>query len=278
MVWFHIVIRNSPLTMSAAPAAASAATAHHRLVARPSSAMAVPHAATASTMARPCLLTRAVQPLVMLTSSPPAAGAAYSSPSTAGPPRPAAMAGNSANGAPKNIAEISIRYVPSSSGRLARTGCRRRCCASWGAVLRPGAHRAHEPDGQQRHHGRPGVHGVRGRQAAQCDHPAAEQRPGQGGGVAEQADQPGRGGQVIVPDQDGDQRVLGGALQPVQQRRDGSQREQHPQLVPGGRVDHQDGGDDTARAVSVAPMSRRRLMAPPAPRPARRWPPGAPPR
>ena len=109
MVWFHSVIRNSALIMSAPPAAASAATAHHRPGAQPSSAIAAPQAAAASTIPLPCRLTRLVHPLVRLTSTPPAAGAAYSRPSTAGPPSRAASAGNSAYGAPKNIAAMSIR-------------------------------------------------------------------------------------------------------------------------------------------------------------------------
>jgi hypothetical protein len=65
-----------------------------------------------------------------------------------------------------------------------------------------------QTDGQQRHHRRPGVHELGGGQAAQRDHPAPQQRPGPAGRIAEQADQPGPGGQVIVSHQDGDQRVL----------------------------------------------------------------------
>lgn len=53
MVWFQIIVRNSPLTMSAAPATARQSGASHRLCAIPKAAMAAPHTMAASTMARP---------------------------------------------------------------------------------------------------------------------------------------------------------------------------------------------------------------------------------
>src|SRR5437764_1150530 len=50
------------------------------------------------------------------THSAPSAGAAYNKPRTDAPPMLSAIAGKSAAGIPKNIATISTRYVPISSG------------------------------------------------------------------------------------------------------------------------------------------------------------------
>ena len=62
MVWFQIVPRKIALIMSAAPANAKATKHHSMLGANPAAMMKAPYAAAEITMARPCLLTRPVQP------------------------------------------------------------------------------------------------------------------------------------------------------------------------------------------------------------------------
>ena len=71
-----MVSRKSPLTMSAAPAMASASSATHNTGANPKPMMAAPHTAAAMAMARPWRCTCLIQPLVDEVSSAPADGAA----------------------------------------------------------------------------------------------------------------------------------------------------------------------------------------------------------
>lgn len=78
MVWFHIAERKMPLTMSKAPARVSRSSTAQTCRSCPAAAIARPHPAAASTIARPCRWTRPVQPLVRLTSRDPAGSAAYS--------------------------------------------------------------------------------------------------------------------------------------------------------------------------------------------------------
>ena len=74
MVWFHMVPRKIPLTMSAAPAAMRQSMASHNDGAKPKPMIDTPQAAAASAMARPWWRTSRVQPLVRLASNEPTAG------------------------------------------------------------------------------------------------------------------------------------------------------------------------------------------------------------
>src|SRR5260370_41852449 len=98
MLWFHIVIRNRPLTASEPPAAASASTASGRSGANPNAAIAAPQPQTAIAIARPWRCPCLVQLLVRPTALEPNPGAADSRPSTAGPPSPEATCGNTPAG------------------------------------------------------------------------------------------------------------------------------------------------------------------------------------
>jgi len=118
IVWFQIVARKMPDDMSAAPAAARNASASGSDPAKPKPAIAAPPSAALTATARPCRLTRAVQPLVSVTSNAPAGPAANRTPSTSAPPKRSATAGNSATGIVNSIALMSTRYVPMRSCRL----------------------------------------------------------------------------------------------------------------------------------------------------------------
>jgi hypothetical protein len=72
----RIVERNTALTMSAAPAAASSSTPTHSVVVRPNAVIATPQATIASSTARPCRLTRPNQPPPSAPIRAPAATAA----------------------------------------------------------------------------------------------------------------------------------------------------------------------------------------------------------
>jgi len=76
IVEFHIVLRNRPLTMSAATAAASRASAGARERTAPKPRIATPHSPAATRIARPCRETCDVQPDVSVASSEPTEGAA----------------------------------------------------------------------------------------------------------------------------------------------------------------------------------------------------------
>src|SRR5580704_3912686 len=166
MVWFHMVIRKIPLIMSAPPAAASAASPHHRPGARPNATMAAPQAQAASTIARPCRRTWPVQPALRLTTAAPTAGAAYSMPSTAGPPTLIAQA----------LAQAAQARPDLVSGGRRRSQARK-CDQRDQAACR--------------------IAEIGGRQAASGNEPAAEQRAGNLRAAAEQPGERGRGGQVV---------------------------------------------------------------------------------
>ena len=106
--WFHIVVRQSPLTMSAPPATTSPAIAKGSDLAKPNPMIPSPMSPRTSATMRPWRRTRRAHPLVRVTSNEPADGAAYRTPSTAAPPRWLATWGNSAVGIPKNMAFMSI--------------------------------------------------------------------------------------------------------------------------------------------------------------------------
>ena len=74
-----------PLIVSA-PAATRHAKASHSASANPKPTIATPQPRGPKTTARPWRCTRAVQPLVSVTTIAPADGAAYSSPRTSAPP------------------------------------------------------------------------------------------------------------------------------------------------------------------------------------------------
>ncbi len=118
MVWFHMALRKTPLTMSQAPARTKQASTSHTFPATPAAAIARPHPAAASTTIRPCRCTRDVHPLLTLTSSEPAGIAAYISPSDHAASSSSARNGSTASGMASSIAATSTAYVPSSSLRL----------------------------------------------------------------------------------------------------------------------------------------------------------------
>src|SRR3954463_5476209 len=86
VVSFQRVNRKMPLTASAAPAAASHASAGHTVVHSPNATIAAPQLVAAHITALPCRWTRPVHRLVRLAASAPTAGAAYNSPRTDAPP------------------------------------------------------------------------------------------------------------------------------------------------------------------------------------------------
>ena len=98
MVWFHNVSRKMPLTMSAAPASTRQASATGRSGARPNAAIAVPQAAAASAMPRPCRRTRVAQPLSAEAANAPADIAENIRPADHGACRVTAMNGISEPG------------------------------------------------------------------------------------------------------------------------------------------------------------------------------------
>jgi len=98
MVWFHSVSRNTPLSMSAAPATTKQASATPRPGARPNPAIAAPQAAAATAMARPCRRTRPAQPLTADAAMAPTELAENISPADHGACSWAAMNGNSEPG------------------------------------------------------------------------------------------------------------------------------------------------------------------------------------
>ena len=74
--WFHIVVRKSPEIMSAPPAKASATSPIQSSCDSPKAVMPTPQNIAAMHTATPWRFTSAVQPLVAVTISEPAAGAA----------------------------------------------------------------------------------------------------------------------------------------------------------------------------------------------------------
>ena len=101
-------MRKIPLMASEAPATARPTSARGSDAVSPKSVMPSPQHVAARITPHPCRCTREVQPLVTTASALPAAIADQSTPSTTGPPSPAAMAGKSADGIPKNIATMSV--------------------------------------------------------------------------------------------------------------------------------------------------------------------------
>jgi hypothetical protein len=75
IVSFQIRRRKMPLRASAPPATARLSSASQRAPLKPKAIVPSPHAAAASTTARPCRCTCEAQPLVAVASSAPAAGA-----------------------------------------------------------------------------------------------------------------------------------------------------------------------------------------------------------
>ena len=98
MVWFHSVSRNTPLSMSAAPAATRQASATPTPGARPNPAIAAPQAAADTAMARPWRRTLPAQPLTVDAAMAPAELAENISPTDHGACSCAAMNGNSEPG------------------------------------------------------------------------------------------------------------------------------------------------------------------------------------
>ena len=98
MVWFHSVSRNTPLSMSAAPATARQASAAPTPGARPKPAIAAPQAAADAAMATPCRRTLPAQPLTADAAMAPAELAENISPTDHGACSCAAMNGNSEPG------------------------------------------------------------------------------------------------------------------------------------------------------------------------------------
>ena len=72
----RIVLRNTALTMSAAPATASSTTPSHSIRAKPNPVIASPHTTIATSTASPCRCTRPSQPPNVAPSSAPTAMAA----------------------------------------------------------------------------------------------------------------------------------------------------------------------------------------------------------
>lgn len=80
MVWFQIVERPSPLSMSPAPAKARQSSTSQTFANQPAATIAAPHPAAPNTTKSPCRRTREVQPLVRLSRTDPTDPAAYISP------------------------------------------------------------------------------------------------------------------------------------------------------------------------------------------------------
>ena len=107
------------MSVSAAPATASIASASGRLAVAPKQAMAAPQIIVPTSMPRPWRLTRAAGPDSEADSSPPTPTSTLSRPRVRGdPPKCAAFsAGNSATGRPSSMASRSVRNAPTSTGR-----------------------------------------------------------------------------------------------------------------------------------------------------------------
>src|SRR5580765_1328404 len=103
--------------MSKNPAAPRNKSAGTMLLARPKKIIATPHRTAAIVTIRPWRLTFFAQPDVRLATKAPAAIAAGKNPTYWGP-YITANAGYKAWGIAKNIAAISIKYVPTNSCRL----------------------------------------------------------------------------------------------------------------------------------------------------------------
>ena len=138
-----------------------------------------------------------------LTSSEPTAGAAYSRPSTFGPPSPSAIAGKSAIGMPKSIATMSTRYVPSSSWPAGRVAQAVEHAAQ--ARRAPRRRRRHGPMPARATSETPKVSDVDavGERAAPIagDQHAAERRAGDHPERAAERRRARRGGQLLARDQ-----------------------------------------------------------------------------
>ncbi len=141
MVWFQMVERPSPLSMSPAPARPRHTSTSQTLAVQPAAAMARPQPAAPNTTSRPCRRVRETQPLVRLTSREPTEPAAYIRPSDQSASSSSARNGKMVLGKAKNIAARSMAYVPSSTGldqayRAPSTMPRRegRAAFSWGGT------------------------------------------------------------------------------------------------------------------------------------------------
>lgn len=119
---WSMVVRNTIETVSAYPARARKNSPSQRLRVSPNTAMASPHAATASRIASPCRRTRACQPENSPPSSAPAAIAATIRPTVfaSSPYQSTAMAGNSAFGCASTMAAMSVKKVIRMLGRVPR--------------------------------------------------------------------------------------------------------------------------------------------------------------
>ena len=105
IVSFHSAPRKMPEMPSAAPASASSSSASQSVWARPKSAIATPHAAAASTIARPLWCTRAAQPLVDIDDQRPDAPA----PPTAARPPASRRSGRPAPGRARTASRRTSR-------------------------------------------------------------------------------------------------------------------------------------------------------------------------
>ncbi len=117
MVWFQMVERPSPLSMSPAPASPRHTSTSQTSDSRPAAAMARPHPAAPNTTRSPCRWMRDTQPLVRLTSTEPTDPAVYISPRDQSASSASARKGNIVFGKAKNIAARSTAYAPSRTGR-----------------------------------------------------------------------------------------------------------------------------------------------------------------
>jgi hypothetical protein len=117
MVWFQMVERPRPLSMSPAPARPRHARTSQTFDVQPAAAMARPQPAAPNTTSRPCRCVRDTQPLVRLSSSDPTAPAEYIRPSDQSASSSSARKGKIVLGKAKNIAARSTAYVPRSTGR-----------------------------------------------------------------------------------------------------------------------------------------------------------------
>lgn len=118
MVWFQMVERPSPLSMSPAPANARHTSTSQMFANHPAAVIASPHPAAPNTTKSPCRRTREVQPLVRASTAEPTDPAAYISPSAHSASSSSARNGKIVFGKAKNIAARSIAYVPRSTGLL----------------------------------------------------------------------------------------------------------------------------------------------------------------
>ena len=106
------------MIVSAAPATASASSVSQSECATAKTANAAPQIVAPTSIAAPCLVTCLSGPDRTAVTMPPTPTAAVNSPRVRGSPpkRSALSAGNSDVGSPKNVAQISVRNAPVSTG------------------------------------------------------------------------------------------------------------------------------------------------------------------